>query len=94
MRFRDGLVTRGVLIDWPRFRNVPYMGDDEAICAEDLLGSDVVQDVRPSRIHGVNQPIHRCGSCGAIEALDFLYEDRAVACPRRDGFAFNPLAIF
>jgi kynurenine formamidase len=116
MPFRDGLVTRGVLIDWPRFRSVPYMADDEAIYAEDLdawekktgmkiesgdcvllrtgrwkrvadkgplnlnvaapglyasagrwlkdrdialLGSDVVQDVRPSRVEGVNQPIHQ-----------------------------------
>lgn len=116
MPYKDGLVTRGVLIDWPRFKNVPYMGDDEAIYAEDLdawekktgtkiesgdcvllrtgrwkrvaekgplnlnvtapglyascakwlkernialLGSDVVQDVRPSRVEGVNQPIHQ-----------------------------------
>ena len=116
MPFKDGLVTRGVLIDWPRFRDVPYMGDEEAIYAEDLsewekktgvkiesgdcillrtgrwkrvaekgpldlnvaapglyascakwlkerdialLGSDVVQDVRPSRVEGVNQPIHQ-----------------------------------
>ena len=36
MAFKDGLVTRGVLLDWPRFKNVPYMGDDEAIYAEDL----------------------------------------------------------
>lgn len=114
--FKDGIVTRGVLIDWPRFKNIPYMGDDEAIYAEDLdawekktgvriesgdcvllrtgrwkrvadqgpldlnvkapglyascakwlkdrnialLGSDVVQDVRPSRVEGVNQPIHQ-----------------------------------
>jgi kynurenine formamidase len=116
MPFKDGLVTRGVLIDWPRFKSVPYMEDDEAIYAEDLdawekksavkiesgdcvllrtgrwkrvaekgpldlnvkapglyascakwlkernialLGSDVVQDVRPSRVEGVNQPIHQ-----------------------------------
>lgn len=109
-------MTRGVLIDWPRFKNVPYMGDDEAIYPEDLdaweeksgvkissgdcvplrtgrwkrvaekgpldlnakapgfyascakwlkernialLGSDVVQDVRPSRVQGVNQPMHQ-----------------------------------
>jgi kynurenine formamidase len=114
--FKDGFFTRGVLIDWPRFKNVPYMGDDEAIYAQDLddwekksgiqiesgdcvllrtgrwkrvaekgpldlnrqapglyascakwlkernialLGSDVVQDVRPSRVEGVNQPIHQ-----------------------------------
>jgi hypothetical protein len=36
MPFKDGFVTRGVLIDWPRFKNVSYMGDDEAIYAEDL----------------------------------------------------------
>jgi kynurenine formamidase len=116
MPFKDGFFTRGVLIDWPRFKGVPYMGDEEAIYAEDLsewekktgvkiesgdcvllrsgrwkrvaekgpldlnvsapglyascakwlkerdvalLGSDVVQDVRPSRVEGVNQPIHQ-----------------------------------
>jgi kynurenine formamidase len=116
MPFKNGLVTRGVLIDWPRYKNVPYMGDDEAIYAEDLeawekktgvkiesgdcvlvrtgrwqrvaekgplnlnvaapglyascakwlkerdialLGCDAVQDVRPSRVEGVNQPIHQ-----------------------------------
>ncbi len=119
MPFKDGFMTRGVLIDWPRFKNVPYMGDDEAIYAEDLdawekktgvriesgdcvllrtgrwkrvaekgpldlnvkapglyascakwlkerdialFGSDVVQDVRPSRVEGVNQPIHQFSS--------------------------------
>jgi kynurenine formamidase len=116
MPFKDGLVTRGVLIDWPRFKGVPYMGDDEAIYPQDLddwekktgvkieagdcvllrtgrwkrvaekgplnlnmlapglyascakwlkerdislLGSDAVQDVRPSRVENVNQPIHQ-----------------------------------
>lgn len=116
MPFKQGLVTRGVLIDWPRYKNVPYMEDDEAIYADDieawekksgvriesgdclllrtgrwkrvrekgplnlnqkapgfhasaarlfkdrdiaLLGSDVVQDVRPSRVEGVNQPVHQ-----------------------------------
>jgi kynurenine formamidase len=116
MPYKDGMTTRGVLIDWPRFKNIPYMGDNEAIYAQDLddwekksgvkiesgdcvllrtgrwkrvaekgpldlnvaapglyascakwlkernialLGSDVVQDVRPSRVEGVNQPIHQ-----------------------------------
>ena len=36
MPYKDGMTTRGVLIDWPRFRNVPYMGDNEAIYAQDL----------------------------------------------------------
>jgi len=116
MAFKDGFFTRGVLIDWPRFKGVPYLDDDEAIYAQDLdawesksgvkiesgdcvllrtgrwrrvaekgpldlnvkapglyascakwlkernialFGSDVVQDVRPSRVEGVNQPIHQ-----------------------------------
>jgi len=116
MPFKDGILTRGVLIDIPQMRGVPYMGDDEAVFPEDLeeferrnnvkiesgdaiflrtgrwrrvaekgplnlnqaapglyascgkwlkerdialLGSDVVQDVRPSRVEGVNQPIHQ-----------------------------------
>jgi kynurenine formamidase len=113
MPFKDGIFTRGVLIDMPALRGVPYLGDDEALYPEDLeswekkarlkiesgdavflrtgkwrrvaekgplteqlpglyascakwlkerdialLGSDVVQDVRPSRVDGVNQPIH------------------------------------
>jgi kynurenine formamidase len=115
MAFKDGIFTRGVLFDIPKLKNVPYLGDDEAIYPEDLeawekkagfrvesgdgmlvrtgrwlrvkekgpldlgqkapglyascvkwmrergvsiLGSDVVQDVRPSRVEGVNQPIH------------------------------------
>jgi kynurenine formamidase len=132
MPFKDGMTTRGVLIDWPRFKNVPYMGDNEAIYAQDLdewekksgvkiesgdcvllrtgrwkrvaekgpldlnvaapglyascakwlkernialLGSDVVQDVRPSRVEGVNQPIHqlfpRGGGNAAVRQLRF-----------------------
>jgi len=116
MAFKDGLFTRGVLIDWPRFKGVPYMADDEAIYAEDLdawekktgvkiesgdcvllrtgrwkrvaekgpldlgvaspglyascakwlkqrdialLGGDTDQDVRPSRVQGVDQPVHQ-----------------------------------
>jgi kynurenine formamidase len=116
MAAKDGIFTRGVLFDIPRLKGVPYLGDTEAVFAEDLeewekkagfrvesgdavlvrtgrwvrvrekgplnlnqaapglyassvkwlrergaslLGSDVVQDVRPSRIEGVNQPIHQ-----------------------------------
>lgn len=113
MPFKDGIFTRGVLIDMPVLKGVPYLADDEAVYPEDLenwekkagfkiesgdavflrtgkwrrvaekgplteqlpgmygscakwlkerdislLGSDVVQDVRPSRVEGVNQPIH------------------------------------
>jgi kynurenine formamidase len=116
MPFKDGFLTRGILVDMPLLKGMPYMGDDEAIFPEDLeawekkarlkigsgdcvlirtgrwarvkekgdldlnvkapglyatcgkwlkdrdialLGSDVVQDVRPSRVEGVNQPIHQ-----------------------------------
>ena len=116
MPFKDGIFTRGLLIDMPALKGVPYLGDDEAVFPEDLeawekktglkvesgdavflrtgrwrrvaekgplnlgqvapglyascakwlkqrdialLGSDVVQDVRPSRVEGVNQPIHQ-----------------------------------
>jgi kynurenine formamidase len=113
MPYKDGIFTRGVLIDMPILKGVKYLADDEAIYPEDietwekkagikiesgdavflrtgkwlrvaekgplteqlpglygscakwlkardiaLLGSDVVQDVRPSRVEGVNQPIH------------------------------------
>ena len=116
MGYKDGILTRGILVDMPVLKGVPYLGDDEAIFPEDLeawekksglkigsgdavlvrtgrwvrvrekgpldlnvkapglyatcakwlkdrdiavLGSDAVQDVRPSRIAGVNQPIHQ-----------------------------------
>ena len=114
--FKNGIVTRGVLIDMPRLKGVPYLADDEAVFPEDLdafekktgvriesgdavflrtgrwrrvaekgplnisvatpglyascakwlnqrdiaiFGSDSAQDVRPSRVEGVNQPIHQ-----------------------------------
>jgi len=116
MPFKNGIVTRGVLIDMPRLKGVPYLADDEAVYPEDLdafekktgvkiesgdavflrtgrwrrvaergplnigvatpglyascakwlkqrdiaiFGSDSAQDVRPSRVDGVNQPIHQ-----------------------------------
>lgn len=116
MSMKNGVFTRGVLFDMPKWKGVPYLGDDDAIYVEDLetwekkasfrvepgdavlvrtgrwvrvrekgpldlnratpglyascvkwlreqgasiLGSDVVQDVRPSRIEGVNQPVHQ-----------------------------------
>ena len=114
MAFRDGIVTRGLLFDLPALKDVPYLGDDEAIYPEDLeawekrmgtraesgdavfirtgrgrraaekgplsgkmpglyascvkwlrqrdialLGSDWDQDVRPSRVQGVDQPVHQ-----------------------------------
>ena len=115
MAMKNGIFTRGVLFDMPKFKGVAYLGDDEPIYVEDLeawekrarfrvepgdavlvrtgrwvrdrekgplnlnratpglyascvkwlrergvsvLGSDVVQDVRPSRVEGVNQPVH------------------------------------
>jgi kynurenine formamidase len=113
--FKNGFLTRGVLIDIPALKGVPYLADDEAIYPEDLdawerkakvkietgdavfvrtgrwrrflekglvgdaqtpglyascakwlrqrdvalLGSDATHDVRPSRVSGVDQPIHQ-----------------------------------
>src|SRR5947207_7911938 len=34
--FKDGILTRGLLIDMPAVRGVPYLGDDEAVFPEDL----------------------------------------------------------
>ena len=116
MPYKNGIVTRGVLVDIPWLKNKPFLDDDEAIYPEDLLawekktgikiesgdavfirtgrwarvaakgpldlnrvapgiyastgkwlherdiailGSDAVTDVRPSRVEGVNQPIHQ-----------------------------------
>jgi kynurenine formamidase len=111
--FKNGIFTRGVLVDVPALKGVPYLGDDEAVYPEDLeawekkaglkiesgdavfvrtgrwrriaekgplnrqmpglyascvkwlkerdialFGSDGVQDVRPSRVEGVDQPVH------------------------------------
>jgi len=39
-----------------------------------LLGSDVVQDVRPSQIAGVNQPIHQVG----LQAMGMPLIDNAI----------------
>ena len=113
MPYKDGIWTRGVLVDVPALKGVPYLGDDEAVYPEDfeawekktgvriesgdavfvrtgrwrriaekgplnrqmpglyascvkwlkqrdiaLFGSDGVQDVRPSRVEGVDQPVH------------------------------------
>ncbi len=112
---KGGIVTRGVLIDIPRLRNVPYLEPGTAVYVEDLeawekkagvkiasgdavllrtgrwlrreklgpwnvsqsaagfhasvapwikargvslLGSDAVEDVQPSMVEGVAQPIH------------------------------------
>ena len=115
MPFKEGFLTRGVLIDIPALKARPYLADDEAIYPEDLeawekkarfkiesgdavfvrtgrwrrmadkgwvgdeqtpglyascakwlrqrdialLGSDATHDVRPSRVNGVDQPIHQ-----------------------------------
>jgi kynurenine formamidase len=113
MSFRNGIFTRGVLVDVPILKDVPYLADDEPVYPEDLeawekkagiriesgdavfvrtgrwrriaekgpmgrqmpglyvssvkwfkerdialFGSDGIQDVRPSRVDGVDQPVH------------------------------------
>ena len=36
MGYKDGILTRGILVDIPALKGVPYLGDDEAIFPEDL----------------------------------------------------------
>ncbi|HWB85484.1 MAG TPA: cyclase family protein [Bryobacteraceae bacterium] len=156
MAFKNGIFTRGILFDIPKLKNVPYLGDDEAIYPEDLeawekkagvrlesgdamlvrtgrwvrvrekgdlnlnvatpglyascvkwmrergvaiLGSDVVQDVRPSRVEGVNQPIHQMAlmALGTPLIDNCNLEAVAEAAAQRRRWAFlltiNPLRI-
>jgi kynurenine formamidase len=156
MAFKNGIFTRGVLFDIARLKNVPYLGDDEAIFPEDLdawekragfkaesgdvvlfrtgrwarvaakgplnlgqvapgmyascakwlkergcavLGSDVVQDVRPSRIEGVNQPMHQvmlyAVGTPLIDNCDLEAVAEAAAQRRRWAFllTLNPLRV-
>jgi kynurenine formamidase len=64
-----------------------------------LLGSDVVQDVRPSRVEGVNQPIHQIGlramGMPLIDNADLEALSEAVAQRRRWTYLFtmNPLRV-
>jgi kynurenine formamidase len=156
MAFKNGIMTRGVLFDITKLKNVPYLGDNEAIYPEDLeawekkagfrlesgdamlvrtgrwlrvkekgplnlnaaapglyascarwmkergvsiLGSDVVQDVRPSGVDGVNQPIHQIAlmSLGTplIDNCDLEALGEAAAQRKRWTFllTINPLRI-
>jgi kynurenine formamidase len=64
-----------------------------------ILGSDVVQDVRPSRVEGVNQPIHQMALMALgtplIDNCDLEALAEAAAQRRRWAFllTINPLRI-
>ena len=64
-----------------------------------MLGSDVVQDVRPSRVEGVNQPIHQIGlnSLGMPLIDNCDLDAVSEACAQRKRWTFlltlNPLRI-
>jgi kynurenine formamidase len=64
-----------------------------------ILGSDVVQDVRPSRVEGVNQPIHQIGiqAMGLPLIDNCILEDLGEAAAKRRRWAFlltiNPLRV-
>jgi kynurenine formamidase len=156
MGMKNGVFTRGVLFDMPKWKGVPYLADDEPIYVEDLegwekkagfrvapgdvvlvrtgrwvrvrekgpldlnratpglyassakwlrergvavLGSDVVQDVRPSRVEGVNQPIHQLALVAMgmplIDNADLEALSGATAQRRRWTYLFtmNPLRV-
>jgi kynurenine formamidase len=155
LAFKNGFLTRGVLVDIPALKGVPYLADDEPIYPEDLeawekkagfkvesgdavfvrtgrwrrfaekgivgdqatpglyascgkwlrqrdialLASDATHDVRPSRVTGVDQPIHQLFlvalgtpliDCCDLEALSQLASER-----RRWTFLFTaaPLRV-
>jgi kynurenine formamidase len=64
-----------------------------------ILGSDVVQDVRPSRVEGVNQPIHQIGLMAMgmplIDNADLEALAEAAAQRKRWTYLFtmNPLRV-
>ena len=64
-----------------------------------ILGSDVVQDVRPSRVEGVNQPIHQIGlmAMGLPLIDNCILEDLSEAAAQRRRWIFlatvNPLRV-
>jgi len=64
-----------------------------------ILGSDVVQDVRPSRVEGVNQPIHQIGlrAMGLPLIDNCILEELGEAAAKRRRWAFlltvNPLRV-
>jgi kynurenine formamidase len=43
---RDGIAGRGVLLDIPRLRGVPWLEPGEHVTAEDLIGAEEAQQVR------------------------------------------------
>ena len=156
MSMKNGIFTRGVLFDIPKWKGVPYLADDEPIYVEDLeawekkagfrvdpgdavlvrtgrwvrvrekgplnlnqatpglyascarwlrergasiLGSDAVQDVRPSRVEGVNQPIHQMALVAMgmplIDNADLEALSEAAAGRRRWTYllTINPLRV-
>jgi kynurenine formamidase len=64
-----------------------------------ILGSDVVQDVRPSRVDGVNQPIHQIAlmALGTPLIDNCILEDLSEAAAQRRRWTFlltiNPLRV-
>ncbi|GAA5019741.1 cyclase family protein [Kitasatospora paranensis] len=43
---RDGIVGRGVLLDIPRLRGIPWLEPGDHVTADDLLAAEAAQDVR------------------------------------------------
>ncbi|MFJ6835951.1 cyclase family protein [Streptomyces sp. NPDC091209] len=43
---RDGLLGRGVLLDIPRLRGVPWLEPGDSVTTEDLVAAEAAQDVR------------------------------------------------
>lgn len=153
--FKNGFLTRGVLMDIPDLKSVNYLADDEPVYPEDLeacerkagirvesgdavfvrtgrwrrmsdkgfvgdeqtpglyascakwfkqrdialLGSDATHDVRPSRVAGVDQPVHQlflvAMGTPLIDCCDLEELSRAASQQRRWTFLFTaaPLRV-
>ena len=50
----NGIITRGVLLDIAKVRDVPWLHDREVA----LIGADTPQDVQPSGYEDVLMPVH------------------------------------
>ena len=105
---KDGLIGRGVLLDVPHLRGVPWLEPGENIFRDDLeladravavLGSDGNSDTAPSATEGVGFPMHVLAlTAMGVPLLDYLQLDELSAACASSGrweffFATAPLRI-
>ena len=77
---KHGIVTRGILIDMARFKNVPYLEPGTPIYVEDLEAWEEEAGLRVSA--GGRHPHRSVGSPGCRRAVGHRKRGRWVACVR------------